>query len=145
MRGFTVGVIFSLLILSAPVPGDGQQEQALDCSLVVDQSVGKSVMVTSEGQATEILVTGLGECALTLLVVGGGASGGGGGGGSGHLEYRSLQVAPGTLLKAWVGRGGATMPDQAAQASSLAISGGETVTAQPGHDAGGNNGGAGYC
>ena len=57
-----------------------------------------------------------------------------GGAGSGHLEYRSLQVTPGTLLTARVGRGGAYYEDQAAEASSLAISGGELVTAQPGDD-----------
>ena len=104
MRSFSVSVILSLLIISAPVPGDG-----LDCSLVVDGKEGKSVMVTRVGQALEILVTGLGECGLTLLVVGGGGAGGGAGGGSGHLEYRSLQVTPGTLLTARVGRGGGTM------------------------------------
>ena len=105
----------------------------MDCSLLVDGKEGKSVMVTRVDQALEILVTGLGECGLTLVVVGGGGAGGGAGGGSGHLEYRSLQVTPGTLLTATVGRGGAFHGDQA-QASTLAISGGETVTAQPGED-----------
>ena len=140
MRSLTVGVI-SLLIISAPVPGDGQLEQALDCSLVVDQSVGKSMMVTSVGQAEDILVTGLGECALTLLVVGGGGSGSGGGGGSGHLEYRSLQVTPDTVLTARVGN--------QSEASSLAINGGVKITAQPGQGGQvpdvGYDGGSGYC
>ena len=44
MRSFSVSVILSLLIISAPVPGDG-----LDCSLVVDGKEGKSVMVTRVG------------------------------------------------------------------------------------------------
>ena len=98
----------------------------------------QALMVTSVGEAREIAVTGRGECNLTLLVVGGGgAFGYGGGAGSGYLEYRSLQVSAGTVLTATVG--------YQRQASSLAISGGETVMAQPGQDAPGNsNGGDGY-
>ena len=57
-------------------------------------------------------------------------------------KYRSLQVTPGTVLTARVG-------DQR-EASSLAISGGDTITAQPGQDGHYSNatstydGGAGY-
>ena len=87
------------------------------------------MMVTSVGQDTEIVVTGTGlaECDLTLLVVGGGGRDAGfGGAGSGHLEYRSLQVTPGTVLAARVGG--------QREASSLASTSGDTVTAQPGQD-----------
>ena len=56
---------------------------------------------------------------------------------SGHLQYRSLQVTPGTVLAARVG-------DQR-EASSLASTSGDTVTAQPGQDSrytyGGRHGG----
>ena len=108
------------------------------CSLAVGGEEQQALMVTSVGEAREIAVTGRGECNLTLLVVGGGgAFGYGGGAGSGYLEYRSLQVSAGTVLTATVG--------YQRQASSLAISGGETVMAQPGQDAPGNsNGGDGY-
>ena len=111
-----------------------------NCSLFMDGKEQQGVMVTSPEQEREVEVTGWGECALTLLVVGGGGRGsGGGGGGSGLLEYRSLQVTPGTVLTAMVG-------DQQ-QASSLAIRGGDTVTAQPGQDGQDFNddGGSGYC
>ena len=98
-------------------------------------------MLTGVGQESEIVVSGAaGTCALTLLVVGGGGhdGSGGGGAGSGHLEYRSFQVAPGMVLTARVG-------DQQ-QASSLAIRGGDTVTAQPGQDGQDSfTGGDGYC
>ena len=109
-----------------------------ECSLVMGGEEHQAVMVTSVGEAKEIAVTGRGECNLTLLVVGGGgAFGYGGGAGSGYLEYRSLQVSAGTVLTARVGDQG--------QPSSLAISSGDTVTAQPGQGGQDNNGGAGYC
>ena len=153
MRSLTTGVILSLLLTAASAAGAGDprdspvtcssegvvcefgednlldQVPESDCSLTVDGEEQQGVMVTSPGQDTEIVVigTGLAECSLTLLAVGGGGgqgSGYGGGAGSGHLEYRSLQVSAGTVLTARVG-------DQR-EASSLAISGGDTVTAQPG-------------
>ena len=98
--------------------------------------------MTSPGQDTEVAVTGWGECGLTLLVVGGGGRDDAqvdsyGGGGSGHLQYRSLQVTPGTVLAARVGG--------QREASSLASTSGDTVTAQPGQDSrytyGGRHGG----
>ena len=83
---------------------------------------------------------------MTILVVGGGgravrgyaANTGryGGGGGSGYLEYRSLQVSAGSIIMAKVGDGG--------QSSSLTISDGDTITAQPGEDNQGYSGGNGY-
>ena len=98
-------------------------------------------MLTGVGQESEIVVSGAaGTCALTMLVVGGGGhdGSGGGGAGSGHLEYRSFQVTLGTMLTARVG-------DQR-EASSLAIRGGDTVTAQPGQDGQDSfTGGDGYC
>ena len=102
MRSLTAGVIFSILILSAPVSSEGQSvpvKAESECSLVMDGEEHQGVMVTSVGEAREVAVTGWGECGLTLLVVGGGGSDGygDGGGGSGHLEYRSLQVSPGTI------------------------------------------------
>ena len=123
---FIVGVIFSFLILSASVSSDGQFERVLDCSLILDGEEHQAVMMTSVGRVAEILVTGLGECHLSLLVMGGGGHGQSGGAGSGHLEYRSLQVAPGTVLTARVG--------DKREASNLAISDGEWVTALPGQD-----------
>ena len=95
-----------------------------------------AVMLTRPGPAPAILVQGEG-CGVRLLVVGGGGRGGDyAGGGSGHLEYRSLQVSPGTLLTGQVGDRG--------QASSLAISSGDTVTAGAGREGRECNGGAGY-
>ena len=112
------------------------------CSLVMGGERSQAVMLTGVGQESEISVSGAaGTCDLTLLVVGGGGHDSPlyGGAGSGHLEYRSLQVTPGTVLTARVG-------DQQ-QASSLAIRGGDTVTAQPGQDGQDYNddGGSGYC
>ena len=95
-------------------------------------------MLTDVKQTSEISINGWGSCDLTLLVVGGGGSGfiGYGGGGSGYLVYRSLQVSAGTLMTANVGSGG--------QSSSLTISGGDTITAEPGQTGQGANGGNGY-
>ena len=100
----------------------------------------QALMLTRVGQESEISVSGAAvTCDLTLLVVGGGGHHSSiyGGAGSGHLEYRSLQVSAGTVLTARVGDQG--------QASSLAISGGDTVTADPGQDGQYNDGGSGYC
>ena len=91
------------------------------CSLVMGGERSQAVMLTRVGEESEISVSGAaGTCDLTLLVVGGGGHDSPlyGGAGSGHLEYRSLQVAAGTVLTARVGYQG--------QASSLAISGGDT-------------------
>ena len=112
------------------------------CSLVMGGERSQALMLTRVGQESEISVSGAaGTCGLTLLVVGGGGHDSPlyGGAGSGHLEYRSLQVSAGTVLTARVG-------DQR-EASSLAISGGDTVTAQPGQDGQDYNddGGSGYC
>ena len=101
------------------------------CSLAMEGELSQSLMITSVGQTSEIRVSGAGPCDLTLLVVGGGGRDdvqvdSYGGGGSGHLQYRSLQVGPGTVLAARVG-------DQR-EASSLASSSGDTVTAGPGQD-----------
>ena len=86
----------------------------------------KSLMLTKVGNTSEITIQGEG-CNLTLLLVGGGGHGGGRvGGGSGYLEYRSLQVSAGTQMIANVGDQG--------QSSSLTISGGDTITAQPGEN-----------
>ena len=105
-------------------------------------------MLTKVSETTEITVTGWGSCVLTLLLVGGGgrdAGGSRGGAGSGHLEYRSSQVSPGTVLTAQVGRVG-EYDGPAAEASSVAFSSGDIITAQPGEDNVGSytNGGAGY-
>ena len=45
---------------------------SVGCSLTVDGESRQAVMVTSPGQDTEIAVTGLPVCAITLLVVVGG-------------------------------------------------------------------------
>ena len=74
----------------------GPRDCSVGCSLALDGEEHQGVMVTSPGQDTEVAVTGWGECALTLLVVGGGGAGYYGGGGSAYMEYRSLQVSPGT-------------------------------------------------
>ena len=55
----------------------------------------------------------------------------------GYLNYRRIQVAPGTVLIADVGEKGYN--------SYVAISGGDTLTAEPGQDAQDWDGGAGYC
>ena len=144
MRSLTAGVIFYILILSAPVSSEGQSvpvKTESECSLVMDGEEHQGVMVTSVGEAREVAVTGWGECGLTLLVVGGGGRDGGGsstrgGAGSGYMEYRSLQVAAGTVLTARVGDQG--------QPSSLAISSGDTVTAPPGQGGHSRGGGAGH-
>ena len=105
MRIHISGVILSILILSVPVSSEGQLvpsvKEESDCGLAMDGEEQQGVMVTSPGQDTEVTVTGWGECGLTLLVVGGGGRDGGGsstrgGAGSGYMEYRSLQVSPGT-------------------------------------------------
>ena len=57
---------------------------------------------------------------------GGSGTGGGAGAGSGYYQYLFLQVAAGTVLTVSVG-------DQR-QASSVDISSGDAVTAQPGQD-----------
>ena len=105
-----------------------------------------SLMLTNVGESQEITVTGWGSCVLTLLLVGGGGvDDHNGGAGSGYLEYRSLQVSPGTVLITQVGRGGEYYPGPAAEASSLIFSSGDTLTAQPGDDNSGDyDGGAGY-
>ena len=97
----------------------------------MEGELSQSLMITSVGQTSEIRVSGAGPCDLTLLVVGGGGRDDAqvdsyGGGGSGYMEYRSLQVSPGTVLAARVGG--------QREASSLAIRGGDTVTAGPGQD-----------
>ena len=93
-------------------------------------------MFTKDGNTSEITIQGEG-CHLTVLLVGGGGRGGDrGGGGSGYLEYHSLQVSAGTKMTTNVGSGG--------QSSSLTISGKDTITAQPGEDSQGWNGGNGY-
>ena len=67
------------------------------CSLVMGGERSQAVMLTRVGQQSEISVSGAaGTCDLTLLVVGGGGAGYYGGGGSAYMEYRSLQVSPGT-------------------------------------------------
>ena len=102
MRIHFSGVILSILFFAIFVSVKAES----DCSLTVDGEEQQGVMVTSPGQDTEIVVigTGLAECDLTLLLVGGGGQeSGDGGAGSGHLEYRSLQVAAGTVLTARVG------------------------------------------
>ena len=101
------------------------------CSLAMEGELSQSLMITSVGQTSEIRVSGAGPCDLTLLVVGGGGRDDAqvdsyGGGGSGRLQYRSLQVAPGTVLAARVGG--------QREASSLASSSKDTVTAGPGQD-----------
>ena len=107
------------------------------CSLNMNGESSKSLMLTDVSKTSEISINGLGgSCSLTLLVVGGGGSqlkSYGGGGGSGYLKYRSLQVSAGTLLMAQVGDQG--------QSSSVTISGGDSITAEPG--ANGQNNGSG--
>ena len=97
----------------------------------MEGELSQSLMITSVGHTSEIRVTGAGPCTLTLLVVGGGGRDDAqvdsyGGGGSGHLQYRSLQVTPGTVLAARVGG--------QREASSLASTSGDTVMASPGQD-----------
>ena len=99
MRSLTAGVIFYILILSAPVSSEGQSvpvKTESECSLVMGGEEHQGVMVTRVGEEKEVAVTGRGECGLTLLVVGGGGAGYYGGGGSAYVQYRSLQVSPGT-------------------------------------------------
>ena len=111
------------------------------CSLTIDGEEVTSLMLTSVDQTKEISVkrhSGW-QCELTFLVVGGGGRDGGnnfGGAGSGYLEYHSVQLTEDTVLTAQVGDQG--------QASSVSISGGDTVTAQPGQDGQGDDGGDGY-
>ena len=106
-------------------------------SLAMDGESSQSLMLTNVSQTSEISIQGWGSCNLTILVVGGGGYGANyGGGGSGYLEYRSLQVSGGTLMTAQVGNTG--------QSSSLIISGGDTVTAEPGVNGGNGKGGDGY-
>ena len=66
-----------------------------------------SVLLNTTEQMYNITVSGVSDCNVTVLVVGGGGRYVGsqtyGGAGSGHLEYRSLQVAAGTVLTARVG------------------------------------------
>merc|ERR1712227_710773 len=105
-------------------------------STSITSRCGLIMMLTKVGQS-EITIQGEGSCSLTLLLVGGGGHGGGRvGGGSGYLEYRSLQVSAGTQMIANVGDQG--------QSSSLTISGGDTITAQPGENGQGYVGGSGY-
>ena len=114
---------------------------ANQCSLTMDGEEATSLMLTSVDQTKEISVkrhSGW-QCELTFLVVGGGGRDGGnnfGGAGSGYLEYHSVQLTEDTVLTAQVGDQG--------QASSVSISGGDTVTAQPGQDGQGDDGGDGY-
>ena len=108
------------------------------CSLALDGELYPSLMLTDTGYETHhITVTGAGSCGLTLLLVGCGGNGVFGGAGSGYLNYRRIQVAPGTVLIADVGEKGYN--------SYVAIRGGETLTAEPGQDAQDWDGGAGYC
>ena len=87
MGGFTAGVLFTLLTISA---NNIQQATTTNstkagCSLTMDGESSQSLMLTSVGETTEISVSGLGTCELTFLVVGGGghedvySSGGAGG------------------------------------------------------------------
>ena len=139
-------VILALILSSASAGRDSTDDtKASDlpieppgCSLTLDGELYPSLMLTDTGYETHhITVNGAGSCGLTLLLVGCGGNGVFGGAGSGYLNYRRIQVAPGTVLIADVGEKGYN--------SYVAISGGDTLTAEPGQDAQDWDGGAGYC
>ena len=107
------------------------------CGLALDGEEHTSLMLTHTGQTQSVTLTGWGLCDLTLLLVGGGGNFGSyGGGGSGYLEYSHHQVSAGSVLTAQVGG--------QRQSSSVTTSG-DTLTALPGYDGQGADGGDGYC
>ena len=94
-------------------------------------------MFTRTG-ANTVNIRAFGDCEFTVVAVGGGGrgDGGDGGGGSGYVVSTSIKIPTSQLM---VRVGG---PEET---SSLQTSEGKTIiTAAPGEDSHGNNGGAGY-
>ena len=109
------------------------------CTLQLNGEFYQSLMLTNTSETQYITVNGVASCELRFLAVGGGGkyTATGGGAGSGYLQYRTINVNPGTVISLDVG-------DQA-EPSTVAIVNGDTFTAQPGEDNQFPNGGAGYC
>ena len=124
--------------------GPANCSAAAPCSLALGSSGqgATSLVLTSLTDTQDITVRGWGPCTVSMLVVGGGGQGGGagygGGAGAGHLQFLSVQLEPGTKLRAKVG-------DQR-QASSVTFSDASLapVSAAAGGDAHGSHGGDGY-
>jgi len=113
------------------------------CDLEMNGEVSQSLMVTNTSESQSITVSGVAtveSCELRILAVGGGGGYGGsyhgGGAGSGYLQYRTIIVNPGTIVTLDVG--------DHEEPSTVAFGNGYTVTAQPGQDSQGDDGGDGY-
>ena len=121
----------------------GPVECSNSCVLEINGEFYSSLMLTNTSETLYVTVNGLGACKLNFLAVGGGGSYVGNtyaGAGSGYLQYRSLEVDPGTVISTNVGALG--------ESSTVAIINGESFTAEAGEDAQGTAensiGGAGY-
>ena len=127
--------------VTGPVDCSSNTQQ---CFLAIHGEFYQSLKVTNTSGSQNLTVIGPASCELRILAVGGGgkdaSEGHVGGAGSGYLQYRVMNLDPGTIVSMDVG-------DLGEPSTVTIVNTGETITADPGQ--GGHSstvgGGDGYC